>query len=318
MVMMLFSVSWAQQNGVGFYIAPDGFDGNTGSQENPFQSLERAKEAVRTQLKETPGKSIIVNIKGGLYHLESPVVFTSEDSGSRDLPVVYKAADGERPIFTGSVELEKWQPLSNQEKLDLLPASAKEKVYVTDLNAAGIRDFGDPTDIGKRPDLYCDGQLQTLSRWPNQGFTTAGQVKGNTALPPTYVSKHGTAEGIFEYTSKNQDRWAKESDVRLGGYWYWDWSDEYQKVDKVDTDSRTLYLREPYHSYGYKDNLMYFGLNLFCEIDTPGEWYLDRSDGLLYWFPPVGVNPNQAKVTLSVFNAPFMVEMKFWQRWDTY
>jgi hypothetical protein len=55
---------------------------------------------------------------------------------------------------------------------------------------------------------------------------------------------------------------------------------------------------------------MYFGLNLFCEMDMPGEWYLDRTDGLLYWFVPEGINPNQAQVTLSVFNAPFMVEMK--------
>ena len=310
MVMLFFSVSYAQQNVVEFYLSPNGCDGNTGTMENPFQSLEKAKEAVRAQLKETPGKSVVVNVKGGLYSLETPVVFTSEDSGSEESPVVYKAVDGERPIFTGSRELKDWKPLSNQKKLELLPADVKGRIYIADLNAAGICDFGDPTDIGKRPDLYCDGQLQTLARWPNQGFTKAGQVKGKTALPPTYAAQRGTVEGVFEYTSKTQDRWTKESDVRLGGYWYWDWSDEFQKVDKVDPNARTLSLREPYHNYGYKDNLMYFGLNLFCEIDMPGEWYLDRTDGLLYWFPPVGVNPNQAKVTLSVFNAPFMVEMK--------
>jgi len=310
MVMLLISDLWAHQNIVEFYLSPDGQDSNTGTRENPFQSLEKAKETVRTQLKKTPDQSIVVNIQGGVYYLETPVVFTSEDSGSEKSPVMYRAADGQTPIFTGSRKLKDWQLLDNQEKLALLPDTAKGKIYVTDLIAAGIRDFGDPTDIGKRPDLYCNGQLQILSRWPNQGFTTAGQAKGETALPSNYTSQHGTVEGIFEYTSQTQDRWAKESDVRLGGYWYWDWSDSYQKVDKVDTDCRILYLKKPYHHYGYKNNLRYFGLNLFCEIDMPEEWYLERTNGLLYWFPPAGINPNQANVTLSVFHAPFMIEIK--------
>lgn len=308
--MLLFSASWAQQNIVEFYLAPDGSDGNKGTRESPFGSLEKAREAVRTQLKETPGQSVVVHIKGGIYHLDAPVVYTSEDSGREGSPVVYKAVDGETPIFTAGRDLKDWQVLSDPEKLDLLSPEVKGRIYVTDVKAAGIRDFGDPTDIGNRPDLYCNGQIQTLARWPNRQFTTAGQAKGKTALPPTYAAQQGTVEGVFEYTSQTQDRWAKESDVRLGGYWYWDWSDEYQKVEKMDTNSRTMYLKEPYHGYGYKDNLRYFGLNLFCEMDMPGEWYLQRSDGLLYWFAPVGIIPNQANVTFSVFNAPFMVEMK--------
>ena len=47
-------------------------------------------------------KPIVVHIKGGNYYVESPVVFTAEDSGNENSPVVYKAADGEEPVFTGS------------------------------------------------------------------------------------------------------------------------------------------------------------------------------------------------------------------------
>jgi hypothetical protein len=310
MTILLLAVSCAQQNAVKFYLAPSGSDSNSGTREKPFQSLEKAKEAVRVQIKEAPGKPVLVYIQGGVYPLAAPVVFTRDDSGTIESPVLYKAADGQKPIFTGGVQLKGWQMLSDPQKLEVLSPDVKGKIYVTDLKTAGIQDFGDPTDIGKRPDLYCNGQIQTLSRWPNQGFAKAGKVKGQTVLPVTYVAQHGTAEGVFEYTDKAQDRWVKENDVRLGGYWYWDWSDEYQKVDKIDTDSRTICLKKPYHHYGYKDNLMYFGLNLFCEMDMPGEWYLDRTDGLLYWFPPAGINPNQANVMLSVFNAGFMVEIR--------
>jgi hypothetical protein len=310
-VFMFFFISCAiGERSSQFYVSADGSDCNPGTQEAPFFSLEKAKEAVRLARRDNPGKAVTVFIKGGIYNLEKPLVLTSEDSGSENAPVVYKAAEGEEPVFTGSRELTTWQLLTNDEKLELIPADVRDKIYVTDIKAAGVSDFGDPTEDGKRPELFCNGELQTLARWPNEGFIKAGLVRGKTELPETYIKKRGTREGVFEYLDNRQNRWAGEADARLGGYWYWDWSDEFQKVEKVEPVSKTFYLGEPFHTYGYKDSLRYFGLNLFCETDSPGEWYLDRTDGLLYWFPPAGIDPNQAKVTLSVFSAPFMVEMK--------
>jgi hypothetical protein len=310
LVLFLFFSCSIGEKSRQFYVSADGNDSNPGTNEAPFNSIEKAREAVRLVRKENPGKAVTVSIKGGIYHLENPLIFTSEDSGAKDAPVVYKAADGEEPVFTGSLELNNWQLPGNTEKLEIIAAEFRDKIWVADIKTAGVSDFGDPTETGNRPELFCNGELQTLARWPNEGFVNAGLAKGNTDTPPTYIGKHGTVEGVFEYIGDWQDRWAGEEDVRLGGYWYWDWSDEFQKVEKVDTRTKTFYLSEPFHGYGYKDSLRYFGLNLFCEIDRPGEWYLDRTDSLLYWFPPAGIDPNQAEVTLSVFNAPFMVEMK--------
>jgi len=306
---LFFSCSIGEKNS-NLFVSLDGNDNNPGTQEAPFFSLEKASQAVRLVRKEYPEKAVTVYIHGGIYNLETPVAFSSEDSGEKDFPVIYKAVDGEEPVFTGSRELDNWQLLDNPEKLEILPAKVRGKIYVAEVKAVGISDFGDPTGIGKRPELFCNGELQTLARWPNEGFTNAGVAKGKTGLPPTYIGKHGTVEGVFEYTGNEQDRWAMETDMRLGGYWYWDWSDEFQKVDKVDTGSHLIYLEQPYHRYGYKDSLRYFGLNLFCEIDRPGEWYLDRTEGLLYWYPPESVNPANAKVTLSAFSSPFMVEKR--------
>ncbi len=307
---LVLLISCSQQGTVTFFVSPNGDDANTGTEAAPFRTLEKAKESVRSQLREVHGKPVEVNIKGGIYYLEKPVVFSSEDSGTENTPVVYKAAGGEKAVFTGSLEVKNWKLLDDTEKLKLLPPEAQGKIYVTDLKDTGINDFGDPTQIGKRPELFCNGHMQTLARWPNTGFVHAGLAKGKTEHAPTYIEKHGTIEGVFEYIENRQDRWAAESDVRLGGYWYWDWSDEFQKVEKTDTRSKTFYLSEPYHYYGYRDSLRYFGLNLFCEIDQPKEWYLDRNSGLLYWFPPQGINPNQANITFSVFSGPFMLEMQ--------
>jgi len=309
-LMLLLIALSAECKKIERYVSPAGNDNNPGTKTEPFKSLEKAKESVREQLKMSPGSSVLVKIEEGTYSLETPLIFTSEDGAKGNATVIYEASEGQKPVFTGSRKLKEWQQVSNPAKLDLLAPEVREKIYVTDVKAAGITDYGDPTDLGKSPQLFCNDQLQTLARWPNKGLTKAGLAKGKTDLPETYIKNHGTVEGIFEYTNPQQDRWAKESDVRLGGYWYWDWCDEFQKVSKIDPGSRQLYLKEPWHGYGYKDSLRYFGLNLFCEIDQPGEWYLDRTDGLLYWFPPVDVNPSKAEITFSAFRSPYMVEMK--------
>ncbi|MDR1880829.1 MAG: right-handed parallel beta-helix repeat-containing protein [Tannerellaceae bacterium] len=291
------------------YVAPDGDDRNAGTQEQPLKSLERAKNAVRTIRSEKPRQRVTVCFKGGVYPLEQTVAFTPEDSGEEQSPVVYKAMEGETPVFTGSKALGKWTVVDDASELAHLSPSLHGKIYVTDLPAAGITDYGDPTDKGKRPELICNGQLQTLARWPDDGFVRAGRARGATALPENYTRVHGTKEGVFSYLDSYQDRWASEPDIRLGGYWYWDWSDEFQKVDLWDTSYRIVFLSEPYHNYGYKDSLRYFGLNLFCEIDQPGEWYLNRTTGKLYWYPPQGVDLSTADIALTCFNEPYMIEI---------
>jgi hypothetical protein len=290
------------------YVSPKGNDRNAGTKQAPLQSLEGARDRLRTIRK--PGQPATVHVGGGTYGLLKSLELTSEDGGTVDAPVVYTADPGQSPLFSGSRKIKDWKVLRDQKALTRLPASVHGKVYVADLNQAGITDFGDATDLGLRPELVCNKKLQTLARWPNTGLTTAGQVHGETALPQTYMAKRGTKEGVFDYINPRQNQWALESDPRLGGYWYWDWSEQFQKVDKIDTASHTVYIRPPFHNYGYKDSLHYFGLNLFCEIDTAGEWYLDRTKGLLYWYPPKGVNPVTADVSLSLFASPFMVDMQ--------
>lgn len=308
MVFLLLMISCVQRSE--FFVSHDGDDNNPGTKSKPFRSIEKAKDAVRQRLKETPGGPLVVNIMGGTWNLDHSIVFTKDDSGTERFPVIYKAAKGEEPVLSGSREVQNWQLLSDTGKSCSLATEAKGKVYFADLRAAGIGNFGDPVEIGKRPELFCNGRLQTLARWPNEGFIFAGRSRGKTELPLTYIRKRGTREGAFEYLDQRQNRWAKEEDSRLGGYWYWDWSDEFQTVEKIDTMSGTIFLREPYHRYGYRDSLRYFGLNLFCEMDEPGEWYLDRTDGLIYWYPPKDTDPGKAKVTCSLFDAPYMIEMK--------
>ena len=47
----------------------------------------------------------------GVYRFSETVSFSAKDSGTETAPVIYRAADGERVVFSGAVELD----LSNAE-----------------------------------------------------------------------------------------------------------------------------------------------------------------------------------------------------------
>ena len=284
---------------VRLYVSPDGNDANAGTAKQPLQTLEGARQAVRTVRASYPAKKVTVYFKGGVYPIERTVVLTAEDSGAERAPVMYRAVKGETPVFTGGKALTQWTKPKGAPELTRLAPAVRDKIYVTDLATAGITYFGDPTDAGQRPELICNAQIQTLARFPNKGFIQAGRAKGETVLPKEWKNVHGTKEGIFEYLDAYQDRWAQEEDIRLGGYWYWDWSEQFHRVAGWDVETRTVTIAEPYHRYGYQDGFSYFGLNLFCEIDQPGEWYLNRSTGKLYWYPPEGIDPEKAEVSLT-------------------
>ncbi|QEC52942.1 parallel beta helix pectate lyase-like protein [Anseongella ginsenosidimutans] len=290
-----------------YYVSARGNDSGQGTKKLPFKTIQKARDVIR-QLPADNRPSVTVLIQGGTYYLQHPVIFNKEDAGTESAPVIYKAVKGETPVFTGSVALDNWEPVKDQEVLQHVNPEIRRKLYVRDLAAAGITNYGDPAEKGRRPALYCNQQLQTLARWPNKGFTRSGKAKGKTPLPEVWTGEKGTKEGIFEYLDERIDKWATSPDIRLGGYWFWDWSEQYHEVERIDAGANTIYIRQPYHGYGYKDQLNFFGMNILSELDQPGEWYLDRRKGKLYWYPPVDM-ASSPTVSLTIYDQPYMVEM---------
>jgi len=74
-----------------YYVAPTGSDGNPGTLEKPFDTIQHAQQAVRQK----PGS---VLLRGGTYSLAEQLVFNVEDSGSKAIPVVYQAYAKEQPV----------------------------------------------------------------------------------------------------------------------------------------------------------------------------------------------------------------------------
>lgn len=78
--------------------------------------------------------------------------------------------------------------------------------------------------------------------------------------------------------------WSQESDLRLLGYWFNNYSDQAVEVAGVDLDEGIIRSRQP-SAYSTKENQRFFAYNALSELDVPGEWYLDRRSGVLYLYP---------------------------------
>src|SRR2546425_7533700 len=107
-----------------YYVAPTGSDGNPGTLEKPFATIQHAQQALRQK----PG---LVWLRGGTYYLPEKLVFNTEDSGSKAAPVVYQAYGKEQPVISGGVRLEKldWQPYRD----GIVQAKVPEDLQTEDL-----------------------------------------------------------------------------------------------------------------------------------------------------------------------------------------
>jgi len=246
-----------------------------------------------------------VVVQGGTYHAADTFALGAEDSGTAAAPIVYQAADGETPILAGGVCIDSWRPVSDAAIKERLAPAVRDRVREADLAALGVRDFGDATDLRRAPELFIDGTPQTLARWPDEGFVATGEILGTDTFK-VWGSIQGCRDGKFKYLEDRPSTWVDEPDVRLYGYWFWDWYEEFQKVAAIDAGTRVLTLAKPYSQYGYRKGQRYRALNVLRELDRPGEWYLDRRSGKLYWLPPEGDAWTRAAATVSVWARPFV------------
>ncbi|MBN2376518.1 MAG: right-handed parallel beta-helix repeat-containing protein [Sedimentisphaerales bacterium] len=112
--------------------------------------------------------------------------------------------------------------------------------------------------------------------------------------------------GTFEFQGNRSQRWKTADQLWLHGYWFHDWADEAIKVEHIDTEKKQITFATP-HGYGLKQDQRYYALNLLEEVDSPGEWFLDRKEKILYFWPPD--NFDKANVQLSLLRTP-LLELK--------
>jgi len=300
--------------GLMLYVAPNGSDTNPGTIKRPFATLERARDEIRS-FKERgnwPAGGATIYIRGGEYAVRKTFELTTRDSGTENAPLVFRAYENEKPVFRGGIRLNNFKPVQDPTVLDRLPAEARGKVQYADLKTHGISQlrpfalggFSSGRGFKTHPayELFYNNEPMPFSRWPNDGFMRVADVLPQETQP---TGGKANKSGKIMYDGDRPGRWLQEIDVWLYGYWYHGWADSYEKVAAIDPEKRIITLAPPLHNYGFKKGAPFYALNLLCEIDQPGEWYLDRENSILYFYPPS--TPSKATIEMSLFDAPMVV-----------
>lgn len=291
--------------GIEIHVAPHGNDTHAGTASKPFATLERARDEIRAikTRRGLPAGGVTVTLGGGIHERSRTFELTADDSGTDAAPIVYRARPGDDVRVSGGKRVKGWQPVTNQAVLDRLDAAARGHVVQADLRSLGVNDFGEMGGgFGLRGgpglELFFNDEPMTLARYPNEGFIKITGVNGTTAIK--WGNARGCVEGDFTYDGERPARWLGEKDGWVLGYWFHDWAEQRQRIESIDAASHRMTLVKPYHHYGYRQGRWFYGFNLLCEIDRPGEWYLDRDTGTLYFWPPDPIEKGQA--TVSVLN----------------
>ncbi|OGV62777.1 MAG: hypothetical protein A3K19_07575 [Lentisphaerae bacterium RIFOXYB12_FULL_65_16] len=288
------------------YVAPQGRDEWSGTRrhptlfhrDGPFKTLDRARDELRQRRTagSLPAEGVVVELQPGTYYLSQTFELTADDSGTASAPVVYRARVPGTARIVGGVVVSEFGPVTDPALRERLPDVARDHVVQADLSGLGIKDFGSPEPDAKGCEVFFETRPLTLARWPNDGFANVADITDAEAFKTHNVP--GSKAPVIVYEGDRPERWGKEPGGWLNGFWFWDWAEGAQPIQSIDVAAKRITMGGKPHSYGYRKGQWYYAFNLLCELDQPGEWYIDRERQILFLWPPDRISDES--VVLSV------------------
>ena len=282
------------------HVAVTGNDGNSGDAGHPLATPEGARDRARLVRNTVKNMSLDVVFAPGVYEIGRSFILEEHDSGDSLAPVTYRAEKPGTVRFIGGKRITQYHALADATVLRGMDPACAGQVMVCDLKINGIPDAGTlrPRGFGKPVvpsalELFIEGVPLTLARWPNDGWATISDTLT------------GLSKSAFTYTADRAHRWSREPEVWLHGYWTWDWADSYTRVASIDTVGGVITTTPPHGVYGYAPGKRFYALNVLAELDRPGEYYVDRTSQLLYFWPLR--SDTRQEIIASVLETPMIV-----------
>lgn len=259
------------------YVSPSGSDDAPGTEAAPFRTIERARDELRYRKGVARPKAGSVRsasadlpctvwLRGGVYELSEPIRFDHRDSA----PVTYRAYPGEKPVIDGSTRIDG---------------------FVED-EVNGVRVWSTVIPEVKNGSwnfrqLFVGGHRAPRPRTPRSGLHRMERVPG---LPESGGWRIGARYTQFVSAPGDARPFRNLHDVEVVYVHFW--IEERSTIAAFNPDTRMVTMERPsraplFGSHGSHLADYYFD-NVFEELGEPGEWYLDRPTGTLYYVPREG------------------------------
>jgi hypothetical protein len=263
-----------------FYVSPTGTDTNPGTAKLPLGTLEGAREAVRKVLPDARG-DVIVTFRGGTYPIRQTVVFVPEDSPAGNSRVIYRAAAGQMPVFSGGTAVTGWAHFAGQ--IWTAPLHRQSKLRALYVN-------------GVRAVMPHSETIQAQGGWGTY-TVKAGQAP--------WAWESGTeADGICYKISDLPKIIRNPEDVEIENRTTWNTNFVCVREIGMENGNYIFKLQQPYGAIaqriGWSAGLTVKGSqiihNAFELLNQPGEFYFDRARQMLYYIPRQGEDMTTATV----------------------
>jgi hypothetical protein len=245
------------------YVSVEGCDSNSGTENAPFKTVLRAQQAVR-EINQNMHGNIVVQIAGGRYFLNEPLLFKPQDSGTNGFEVIYAAAPGQQAILDGGERITGWTKSEYDSWVVKVDFDAMRHLYVNKKRALRSMMFGQLL-----------GHLELLEN--GNGYRTASDIASWLVGAPDI-------EFIYRWTWTHTRLPVRE--VRKVGINY-----------EIIMKQPEFFLARTKQGTQILDPLFMENFPPFPPaMQLPGIWYFDSVKKLLYYKPEVGEDVNESEI----------------------
>lgn len=288
-------------NGGEIWVSTLGHDTNTGTNQYPFRTIERALKEAREWRRLSDSRTsggIYIHIKEGEYTQEKPLFIRPEDSGTASSPTYIQSAKKEKVVISGGREVTGWEKVTYE--IPGLPAKAKGNIWVAEAPMRGNR------------------HIETRQLWVNgkKAFRTSQFEYGKMEHMINFITEKEeiwipTPENIFSVDAKQMEmvvhqRWAtailRVKNLNIQG----------------DKTKVTFHQPESYLEFshpwpqpvinGEKGNSSFYLCNAIQFLDEPGEWFQEYPSGKIYYYPRQGEDMLTAKAIIPALEQIVLID----------
>lgn len=301
-------------DGQKIFVSAVGDDSGDGSEEEPLRTLEKAID-VANEMREDSDKLIEILLREGTYSVTNTIKIINSQKDNSLLKI--SAYQDEKVTINAGVDI----PLSAMSIADsdftnaIIDKPNAGSVLQYNLKDAQIEDFGEISLRGHlisdekeaQAELSLNGEVQKLAGWPNGEYT--GLIKPTDSNEYGKRTKSGIANGCsFQVNYDRPSQWSKPEQAWLSGTIGPNYEFDYYPVSRFDSEEKRVYLSrgalEKYYTEPY-----YRFENVPEELDEPGEYYIDRQSGMLYFYPPEDA-PKDSVLTITMSTPTLDVSRK--------